>query len=81
MATGTEGAARRSGRQSSCRTRQLAAEPLAAARPQRRHPDRPRRRLCPALAVALAAIVAEVEIDRHSGKVWARNSRWRMIAG
>jgi hypothetical protein len=26
-------------------------------------------------------IVAEVELDRHIGKVWHANSPWRMIAG
>jgi hypothetical protein len=29
----------------------------------------------------VVAIVAEVEIDRHTGKVWARNSPWHTIAG
>ena len=39
---------------------------VAAARPQRRHLERARR------SGAVVAIVAEVEIDRRSGKVWAR---------
>jgi CO/xanthine dehydrogenase Mo-binding subunit len=49
----------------------MAAAPVAAARPQRRYSDRARHRLCPALG-SVVAIVAEVEIDRRSGKVWAR---------
>jgi len=30
---------------------------------------------------AVVAIFAEVEIDRHSDKVWAKNSPWHTIAG
>ena len=45
----SEGTARHRRRQGGGRARQVGAAPLAAARPQRRHLDRARHRLCPAL--------------------------------
>jgi nicotinate dehydrogenase subunit B len=49
----------------------MGAAPVAAVRPQRQYLERARHRLAQRSG-AVVAIVAEVEIDRHTGKVWAR---------
>ena len=57
-------------------------EPRASPRPDRNGDTLTGRGIAYAQrSGAVVAIVAEVEIDRRSGKVWARNSPWHTIAG
>ena len=48
------------------------SRPSPRQEPDRQHGHRPRHRLCARATAPLVAIVAEVEVDRTTGKIWAR---------
>ena len=48
------------------------SRPSPRKRPDRQQGERPRHRLCRSATAPRVAIVAEVEVDRSTGKIWAR---------